>query len=254
MSVQSFWMATAAILAAVCPALAGETPKPVRMHLYGGHSDGAYDFRAALETVAKLVQANAPEAFDGHLFMTQDVKTLPGLDEIGKADLVVGFIRRLQVGPENVAKFKAYLDGGKPLVGLRTACHGFEDWKGLDRDLFHCAYSGHAGPMTTRAVAVAKDHPILRGISDFELAKHSPYRLKLTGDATLLLNGESKAGTMPLAWTTLYGERKARVFFGSFGSPEDLANPNVRRMIVQAVFWALDRPAPEKVETKLPGE
>ena len=253
MGMRTWWIITA-LLGGVCPILAGEAPKALRVHLYGGHADGAYDFRAALETVAKLVEANAPGTFDCHLFMTQDVKTLPGLDEIDKADLVVDFVRRLKVGPENVAKFKGYLDAGKPLVGLRTACHGFEDWKGLDRELFHGSYSGHAGPMTTRAVAMAKDHPILRGISDFDLAKHSPYHLKITGDATLLLNGESKAGEKPLAWTTLYGEKKARVFFGSFGSADDLANPSVRRMLVQAVFWALDRPAPDKVDTKLPGE
>ena len=241
-------------LAALQSAFAGEAPKPVRVHLYGGHADAAYDFRGALEGVAKLLEANAPGAFDCHAFITKDVKTLPGLDEIDKADLVVGFMRRLKVGPENVAKFKAYLEAGKPLVALRTTCHAFEDWKTLDGDLFHCKYSAHAGPMATRAIAVAKEDPILRGISDFDLPNHSPYRLKLTGDATLLLNGESKAGTMPLAWTTLYGEKKARVLFGSFGTAEDLANPNVRRLIVQAVFWALDRPAPEKVETRLPGE
>ena len=132
---------------------------------------------------------------------------------------MVSFIRRLRGRAGKCGEVQGlYLDGGKPLVALRTSCHGFEDWKGLDRELFHCAYTGHAGPMTTRAIPVAKDHAILRGISDFNLLEHSPYHLKITGDATLLLNGESKAGTKPLAWTTLYGEKKARVFYGSFGS------------------------------------
>jgi rhodanese-related sulfurtransferase len=43
-----------------------------------------------------------------------------------------------------------------------------------------------------------------------------------------------------VAWTHRY--KGGRVFYTSLGHPKDFANPAFRQLLVNAIFWALDRP------------
>src|SRR5207245_801013 len=53
------------------------------------------------------------------------VNNVPGLEALRSADLMVIFTRFLDLPDEQMAHVAAYLDGGKPVVGLRTATHAF---------------------------------------------------------------------------------------------------------------------------------
>ena len=45
----------------------------------------------------------------------------------------------------------------------------------------------------------------------------------------------------PIAWTHRFGEKRARVFFTSLGHPDDFTNAEFRRLLVNAIAWALGR-------------
>ena len=62
---------------------------------------------------------------------------------------------------------KKYVKSGKPIVGIRTASHGFQNWLEMDKDVFGGDYKGHfgAGPKCEVKIAEkAKDHPVLKGV------------------------------------------------------------------------------------------
>src|SRR5437588_12696183 len=53
---------------------------------------------------------------------------IPGLDALGKADLVILFVRRMTLPAEQLGRIKNYVESGKSLIALRTASHPFENW------------------------------------------------------------------------------------------------------------------------------
>jgi type 1 glutamine amidotransferase/nicotinamidase-related amidase len=188
---------------------------------------------------------------------------ISGMESLTDADLAVVFVRRRAFQEKQMQYFHNYLDRGKPLVALRTASHAFDtrgdtppghlEWRQFDHDVLGGNYHGHygSGPITTVTVAAgAKGHAILSGIetpftSNASLYKTSP----LAGSAQLLLTGSiPDQEPEPVAWTNRYGS--ARVFYTSLGHVDDFANPQFRRLLVNAVFWAMDKPVPKEKAIK----
>ena len=55
----------------------------------------------------------------------KDPRGLPGLEALAKADVAIFFTRFLKLDDAQFAPVQAYLESGKPVVGLRTSTHGF---------------------------------------------------------------------------------------------------------------------------------
>ncbi len=105
---------------------------------------------------------------------------IPGLEHLESADLLILFSRLLTLPMEQQQRIVAYLDSGRPIIGLRTANHGFRrplPYKINGRqarigELLGGAFRGHHGNWhrdSTRGVIVEAmmDHPIMRGVRDF---------------------------------------------------------------------------------------
>jgi len=150
------------------------------------------------------------------------------------------------------------LAAGKPLIGLRTACHAFDtkgsapkgyaEWPKFDPEVLGGNYHNHYGAGPKCAVTPAGGavgNPILAGvtlpfISDGSLYKVSP----LAESATPLLIGTiPDQAPEPVAWTNSYG--KSRIFFTSLGHPDDFKIDAFRQLLLNAVFWAMDKPLPK---------
>ena len=105
-----------------------------------------------------------------------------------------------------------------------------------------------------------QDHPILRGIKDGDIWGPTDVygvRLPLPGDSQPLVLGQVLAGMkpaiqpvdgkknepmMPVAWTKTFttpAGKNARVFTTTMGASQDLANEGLRRLLVNACYWAL---------------
>ncbi len=88
---------------------------------------------------------------------------------------------------------------------------------------------------------VQQDHPILAGVTTPFPASGSLYKTSpLAATAVPLLMG--KAGNLPaepVAWVNRKGT--SRIFYTSLGHPGDFDRPEFRRLLKNAVFWALDR-------------
>ena len=56
--------------------------------------------------------------------------------------------------------------------------------------------------------------------------------------AVILLTGKSEDKVEPVAWTRYAGG--SRVFYTSLGYSEDFEKPQFHRLLVNAIYWALD--------------
>ena len=123
-------------------------------------------------------------------------------------------------------------------------------------------HHGRHGKESTRGLIArgAEDHPILRGIRDGDIWGPTDVygvRLPLAGDGRALVLGQVLAGMkpddppvagkpndpmMPIAWTRTYTGmqgKTARVFTTTMGASQDFQSEGLRRLVVNACYWAL---------------
>jgi nicotinamidase-related amidase/type 1 glutamine amidotransferase len=186
---------------------------------------------------------------------SKDLHYISGLEILTQADLVVVYARRRGFPAEQMKYLRDFLDRGGALIGLRTASHAFDsrgnapkeghdEWPKFDPEVLGGNYHGHyaAGPKATVTPAAgATSHPILTGVELPSLSNGSLYRTgPLAAGATLLLVGTiPDQAPEPVAWTHRY--KNAKVFYTSLGHRDDFANPPFRKLLTNAVLWALDK-------------
>jgi len=195
---------------------------------------------------------------------------IPGLEALASADLVVFCLRWRRLPASQLAPIEAYLKSAKPILGLRTTSHAFNypkddplaAWNRWGPDIFgtppgwntegHTHYGHQATTRVTRNPAAGKN-PLLAGvIGEFVapswlynvLPKYPPNdaQVLLYGDA---INPNKPAVRNPVAWTwrNKYG---AKAFYTSLGHPGDFAIESFQRLLVNAIFWQLDKKAAKK--------
>jgi nicotinamidase-related amidase/type 1 glutamine amidotransferase len=191
----------------------------------------------------------------------KDKNSFPDMAKIKDADLVLISARRRIPPPEQLMILYEYAESGRPLVGIRTASHAFalrdkpDGWPRFDKDVLGGNYNMHypnepmKGPPTvvSRVERSAK-HAILAGVaSDFE-SKGSLYKnASLAKTATPLLWGKQGPNGSEhefVAWTNTH--KGGRVFYTSLGYIEDFDNASFRRLLLNGMFWAMERQVPEK--------
>lgn len=185
----------------------------------------------------------------------------PGLiAAIRKADLLIVFVRRATLPKAQLDAIRAHLAAGKPFLGIRTANHGFvpprsapvEDprlvaWPEFTPQVLGGQNTGYEIKGMPYAVSLhpraPKNSALLAGVKPKRiLGYQSLYKvLPLASDTTPLLLGTAtgRPPAQPIAWTRRHGEKRARVFYTSLGAPQDMKQPDVRRLLVNAVNWAL---------------
>lgn len=129
----------------------------------------------------------------------------------------------------------------------------------------HHGHHGHEGTRgLINGVEQKKKNTILNGVSDIWVPT-DVYEVRDMPGATVLVYGQSTNGMtasapvnleksiMPVAWTKTYqlpGGRKGKVFATTMGAAIDLTNEDLRRLMINACFWAtgLANSTPEKAD------
>ena len=209
----------------------------------------------------------------GHIKPGQS--NIPGTEALKDADLMVIFTRFQCLPADQMQPIVDYLARGGPVVGLRTATHGFQipkdnafakythDYGGADfkggfgRQILGETWVGHYGPnhsSSTRLDIVPDKagHPVLSGVKSAwaEIGAYNAY--PIAGSEVLAMahplkgmkpdSPEDTTKTpMPGAWVRTYtgtSGKAGRVFTSTYGASGDLVNEGFRRMLVNACFWA----------------
>ncbi|NQT87338.1 ThuA domain-containing protein [bacterium] len=169
---------------------------------------------------------------------------LPGLEALDQCDVALFFSRRLTITGDALKRVKRYCTSGNPVVAVRTASHGIQNWLDFDKRILGGNYHGHykkGEALTSAIVDGAKDHPVLKGVTDFTSEESLYKTTPLAKDATLLMTGNTPKANAPepVAWArTVKG---GRVFYTGLGGVKDFENPVFRRMVVNALFWTAGR-------------
>lgn len=203
-------------------------------------------------------------------------KSIPGLEALKTADLAVFFLRWRQLPQDQLDCIQQYLDSGKPVIGFRTTSHGFKypdgdpraRWNAFGKFAFgtppgwgaagHTHY-GHDSSTDVTIAPGASNNPILFGVQPSFHVRSWLYRVLPQyppKDATWLLMGtavnpDQPAIPNPVAWTW-QTPQGGRSFYTSMGHPEDFQSESFQRLVVNAIFWALNKPAPSQWPGKLP--
>jgi type 1 glutamine amidotransferase len=214
---------------------------------------------------------------------------IPGLENLQSADLMIIATRFRELPDEQMKYVDEYVNSGKPIIGLRTATHGFKYGKNSEsryKKYHHrssewpggfgqqvlgetwVAHHGHHKHESTRGVVNDEQeaNPILNGVKDV-WGPSDVYTVKnLPSTATVLLYGQVLEGMepdnkplegkkndpmMPLAWTKTFtgtSGKAAKIFCTTMGASVDLASEDLRRLIVNAAYWAVD------LEDKIPAQ
>jgi len=212
-----------------------------------------------------------------------DTTLLPGSEALDSADAIFMLLRFRNWPEEALARFeKAYL-AGKPIIGLRTSTHAFKDNR-LDhfgKTVLGEGWVNHWGKHKSEATKAivepsSKADPLLRGVGDI-FCLTDVYEAYPAPDAKILYRGEVLKGMtpdsgaaddvkkrasdkqeqnvngpmMPIAWTREYKNPAGntnRILCTTMGAATDLENENLRRLLVNAVYWGLGLEIPIKAD------
>ena len=203
---------------------------------------------------------------------------ITGLEALATADLFVCFTRFQHFADEQMQHIEDYLAAGKPVLGLRTATHGFrglkgafakynegyrgpdDQWRfGFGEAILGEHWVGHFGRNHRQSSHLVLeegmlDHPILRGV-ERPHARCGGY-VGHPKDGTVLARGQVLDGMTAdsppttnerqqtrhaVAWVRLHDRSKptSRVFATTHGASEDILDDGFRRMLLNAHFWCL---------------
>jgi putative membrane-bound dehydrogenase-like protein len=201
---------------------------------------GSFEYKSdtSLADFQKYLEANyAVEC--KRAFATSDKdKDLPGLEQLEACDVAIFFTRRLQIEDNALDRVKKYVELKKPIVGIRTASHGFQNWLEMDKLVLGGDYKGHFGQNVECDVTIepkAKDHPVLKGVAPFKTRGGLYKNADVAADVTVLLRGTIPEGSEPVAWVRQKDGR--RVFYTSLGTPDDFKDPNFIRLLANGLAW-----------------
>ena len=244
------------------PMMAGILSRQHGFHctvLFGLNEDGMVD-----PTMPVYPKKGEEDAFKSH--------HIPGLKYLEKADLVIFLTRLLTLPEDQLQHIVEYLDSGKPIIGLRTANHGFRGplpYSINSRqvrigELLGGTFLSHHGNWhqdSTRGdiIPKMKEHPILIGVQNI-WGPSDVYRTYKEGSGlpvgcTALVMGQPlidrqqggatnpEKAPLPVVWFKHWkttGGQTARVLQSTMGSGKDLQNPGLRRLIINATYWGLE--------------
>lgn len=211
-------------------------------------------------------------------------KGLRGLETLHDADLMLIGTRFRQPSSEQARHITAFLNAGKPVVGIRTATHAFNG-TGAFGDISYGEFgrkvlgeqwvSHHGRHKREGARGVIEEanagHPILSGVNDV-FAPSDVYGVTHLTDADLILlrgaitetldpkspilkNDDRNSPMHPFAWlheyTTPDGKGTGQSFCTTGGASVDLVNEDLRRLIVNAVIHLTGGDVPESANVDL---
>ena len=204
--------------------------------------------------------------------------TIKGWHYLNDADLMIVGTRFRKPDANDREILAKYLKAGKPVIGIRTATHGFKGkdliCEGLSLDDFGpkiigdgwVSHHGKHKKQGTRGVINEKNasHPILNHVKDV-FGPSDVYGIKaLTEKDTILLRaavtknldpdseileGQINSPMQALAWLHPYqiqGGSPGLTFATTLGGSVDFVNEDLRRMLINASYFLLGLDVPTK--------
>ncbi|MBI1336531.1 MAG: hypothetical protein GC164_06175 [Phycisphaera sp.] len=200
---------------------------------------------------------------------------IPGMHHLATADMLVMLIRFRELPDADMKYFVDYVFSGKPVMGLRTSTHAFQYQRnpnspyakydcenktydgGFGRQVLGekwVAHYGHHAHEATRGIpnSSSTNHPILKGVGPI-WCPTDVYEVHPPSDVRVLVDGHVLTGMdpsdtnkpgmppLPVAWIREPNPQKGtgRVFCSTMGAAIDLKDQNLRRLLVNGIYWCM---------------
>lgn len=167
-----------------------------------------------------------------------------GLDALADADVILSNLYRTSPTPEHLAILKkAFLS--KPVIGMRKAHHGFQNWLDVSKEVFGVNYRGHyfGKDVTIEIVEKQKGNALLAGVTPFLPGGGLYQHTEVAPDVeVLMVGGPAGKEKMPQMWQRIVKDRGSQRTLYTRYDPNDLdKNPPIRDMVTRAILWAAER-------------
>ena len=202
-----------------------------------------------------------------------------GWNHLNDADLMLIGTRFRRPSEKDAKHITAFLNAGKPVIGIRTSTHAFNGNGSFGGKISY----GQFGPLVmgegwvnhhgkhkgegARGIIEVKNaaHPILKGVTDV-FGPSDVYGIRrLTDKDTILMRGavtktlepnssfvDSKNDPMqPLAWLHPYTAPNGKIgttFCTTMGASVDLVSEDLRRLLVNAAFFLTGLNVPDNAD------
>ncbi len=205
-----------------------------------GFDVGSHKWQEASSETAAILSKSG--RFDVKIAESLDVLATSALKDYDVLVLNYGFWKQGGPSDEGKAGLLNYVKGGKGVVALHFACSSFQEWDEYHELIgrwWQKGKGGH-GPFGKFTVNVAdKEHPIAKGIKDFETSDE--LYAKLSGDAKIHVLAtafsEWSGKVEPIIFSKPYG--KGRVVQNVLGhGPKARANESYQKLICRCTEWA----------------
>jgi type 1 glutamine amidotransferase len=227
------------------PAAVADPAAPLTVHVISGSKE--YQSEASLRPfIAELekqyrITITASWGTDGG-------ETLENLDALKNAEVLLIFTRRMKLPEDQMKVIRAHWEAGRPIVGIRTASHSFQETDNavFDRQVLGGSHQSHWAdePVKVTNRPDQAEHPVLRGVGPF-VSRKLYKRADLLKDVIVLQTGDNGKDTQPVTLTREH--HGGRIVYTSLGVPEDFKDKNFRRLLSNAIFWTTHRD-PERMK------
>jgi len=207
----------------------------------GGHDYKKEQFNEMMNSLGKNVTFQVeefPAAFSMFLPENRD-----------KYDVLVFYHMWQSITPEQAETFADCIKIGKPLVALHHSICAFDDWPEyfniIGGKYFHkptevggktypaCSYQHD---LHFKVTIADKNHPVTKGINDFEVFDESYKGYYVEPGVKPLLTTNEKTSETVIGWTKNYGKARVVTIQSGHDVPT-FENPDFRKLLSQAVLW-----------------
>jgi len=166
--------------------------------------------------------------------LTQDLNDL-AKERIGAFDIFLCYYTGGKLTREQLQGLMSFVSSGGGFIGLHSAADSFRENPGY-LELLGGVFRRHPRHQVFHIRVADREHPITRGIPDFDvydelyILYHDPKRYHL------LLYCPWEGEEQPVAWTKEYGG--GRVFYLSLGHTEEaLTHPTFQEILRRGLRW-----------------
>ena len=229
---------------APCDAVEPRPEGKIRVLLtFGGHGFEEGPLFAMFDAMKGVAYTKAPLPQSADLLK-------PGLEK--DYDVIVMYDMVAAITPEQQKAFVALLEKGIGVVSWHHNMGAHRDWDEfrkitggkfifepceIDGQQYSKSGWSHGEDMK---VTVEAEHPITKGVKDFEIHDETYDKYYTAKDVKVLLKTDHPKNDPELAWVKDYG--KSRVFYLMLGHDSKAwANPNFVKILTQGIQWAAGR-------------
>ncbi|NIJ51648.1 PVC-type heme-binding CxxCH protein [Dyadobacter arcticus] len=157
-------------------------------------------------------------------------------ENLRKYDGLIIYANHDSLSPSQEAAMKAFVEGGKGLIPLHSASGCFRNSAWYIKTIGG-QFASH-GVGSFKNTILKPDHPVMKGITNFETWDESYVHKNLNADKTVI--GERVEGNVHEPYTWVRNEGKGRVFYTAYGHEDSTwTNKGFLDLVRNGVLWAV---------------